>query len=435
MLKSTFVVAVALIVSCASTDRDRAWVAEALRSRHVTSAAIGTPHPPQALQQMVRDGLSASEAVTIALANNPTYQADLARIDSARADLDEANTPVNPQLSLLAAIGPISAMATLLAPLESMWQIPHRSAMAARTVESIAESLVQSGLDLARDAKVAHANRALAEDRLRIRGELVAVATELEQLAEQRVTLGEAAPAEVLSLKTEVTLAEDQVEVGKTEVDLTRAQLRSVLGIETHEVGGFAISPAPLLETLPSLRELSATARHSRPDVHAAELAVLAAGERAGWERSKVMAVAAQFEGHWTRPDTYASRMGLCFELPIFGSNPGGRGRAQAELQRSAAALRSLRQRVSLELLQAHTAATQARASLVRFRESVLPALDAARTDAAQSYKLGEETYVAVLDLLRRGGEARLRETELVAQARRADAELERATGARIGAE
>ncbi|MDB4974451.1 MAG: Heavy metal efflux outer membrane protein CzcC family [Myxococcaceae bacterium] len=413
------------------SDRDRAWVAQQVRTRQGTGA-LSSSRTPAMIDALLADGLDEDEAVALALANNPAYQADLSRIDSARADLDEARRPANPQIGLLDAIGPVSAMATLLAPLDSLWQLSLRSKLAARTLESVAESLVQTGLDLARDTKLAHAARVLAEQRLQIRRELVGIWQQLSEVSEQRVELGEAAPSEALSLRAEAALARDLLAVSESELSLARAQLRTVLGLSPARPGFDLRAQDPPLG-LPPLQSLERVARQARPDVRAAELSLLAAGARLGWERSKVLSVALYIEGHWTRPDTYAARLGGRVEVPLFGANPGGRGRARAELLRASAALSSLRQRVLLEVLQAHTSGSQSRASLVRYRDQVLPALDASRTLATQAYELGEETYVVVLDLMRRSGEARLREAELMAQTRRADAELERAVGARIG--
>jgi cobalt-zinc-cadmium efflux system outer membrane protein len=92
-----------------------------------------------------------------------------------------------------------------------------------------------------------------------------------------------------------------------------------------------------------------------------------------------------------------------------------------------------LRQRVLAEVQRAHVRATQAHASLDRQRSEVLPALEEARAGALTAYELGEQPYLPVLIVLRSLVEAKLREAELLADARRAEAELERAVGARLG--
>lgn len=415
------------VMACSHGSPDRNWVAQTLRTRHAVPSLESS-----SLEVMLGDGLTPHEAVAIALANNPTYQADLARVDSARADLEEARRPSNPQLGLLGALGPVSAMATVLAPLDSLWLVPTRSKFAERTLESVAESLVQSGLDLARDVQVAHATRVLAEHRVTIRRELVAVWRELADLAAQRVEAGEAAPSEALSVRADAEVARDALAVSEAELAVARTQLRTVLGLGPH-APTFDVVSWQEHTALPELASLTALARTARPDVRASELALLAACAQAGWERARIFTLAAYVEGHWTKPDTLAARLGGRIDLPLFGANPGGRGRAQAAIARASATTVAVRQRVMLEVVQAYASAGQGRASLARYREDVLPALTSALETASQGYSLGEEAYVVVLDLMRRRGEARLREADLMTQVRRADAELERATGARIG--
>ncbi|MEY4576498.1 MAG: hypothetical protein RL701_1201 [Pseudomonadota bacterium] len=416
---------IAFALSCATSDRDRAWVRHALAARGTQTAGAND------LAARSRDGLDEDDAVATALARSPVYQADLARIDTARADLDEAQRPANPQLTLMAALGPISAFATLLAPLESLWQLPYRSAVAARALEAVASSLVQSGLDLARDARLAHSARALAEDRVRIRRDLARISEQLNTLAQQRLDVGEAAPAESAAMRAEAALARDAHAISVSEREIARAELRAVLGLE-RDAPRFelAFRRSPVVPT--ALEPLLRAARHARPDLCAAEFALTAALARAGWEHARIVAVAAQLEGHWTKPDVLAARAGGRIELPLFGANPGGIGRAEAEISRARAQLSATRQRVVLEVMRARTSALQAQASLERYRNEVRPALQQALDSAEQSYALGEDSYTAVLDLARRSGEAQLREAELLAQTRRADAELERAVGGRM---
>lgn len=419
-----------LALGCAGSNRDRAWVTNELSDRGFTSSG-----GDDALDRLA-GGVDEDDAVAIALASSPTYAADLARIDSARADLDEAGRPANPQITLLGALGPVSMLATLLAPLESLWQIPLRTDASARALEGVAESLVQSGLDLARDARLAHVERGLAEERVRIRAALAETAIELSRIASARARLGETSPAEAATVHAEASAAINAHQESEAQLLAARARLRTVLGLDGG-VPPFDIVFARTPAEPPTIEALIGIARASRPDVRAAELAVHAAAARAGWERSRVVAIAAQIEGHWTRSegaDELAMRMGARIELPIFGANPGGIGRAEAEIARATAALEIARQRVVLEIVEAHTRMAQAQRSLALQRAEVLPALEEALRVAQMSYEVGEETFVVVLDVLRRIGEARLREADLVAEARRADAELERAVGARIGA-
>lgn len=415
---------------CASSDRDRAWVGRALEERGLPATSGGDD-----VLALTEDGVDEREVVAIALARSPSYRAELARVDAARADLDEASRPANPQLTLAAGVGPISTLATLLAPLESLWQIPLRTEAAARALESIAEGLVQTGLDLARDARLAHAERALAEDRLRVLTTLGEHWTAIASIAAIRAEAGEATPAEEALVRAGARVGLDAVQQAEREVTITRARLRAVLAMP-DERGAFEIRFVHAPSAPPAVATLVNLARESRPDVRAAELGVTAAASRAGWERSRIVALAAHIEGHWTDPGVLSLRAGGRIELPLFSQNQGGVGRAEAEILRSEALLEGARVRVVQEVVTAHARAERAHASLAAYRSEVLPALDEGLRVASQSFTVGEESYLVVLDALRQLGEARLREAELVAETRRAEAELERAVGARIpGAE
>ncbi len=417
--------ALALVMAsaCVSSSRDRGWVEHALAERGAA---------PSAGRRSIEGGVSEQEAVSLALAHSPAYRAELARLDIATADLDEASRPANPQITVMGALGPISAFATLLAPLESLWQLPQRTEAASRELESVAESLVQVGLDLARDVRVAHAEVLLAEDRRRVRASLAETWTELSRIAEARVRLGDTSPAESATVLAEARLAADAVTSSDNALRIARARLRTTMGLDASVATFDVVASERSEASLPDLGDLIAIARTSRPDVRAAELSIKAAAARAGWERTRMVALAAQIEGHFTQPDAFAMRIGGRLEIPIFGANVGGRGRADAEVGRAEARLEQIRQRVVLEIIEAHTRAIEAERSLAVYRRDVLPALDEALRVATLSYELGEETYVVVLDVLRRIADARLREAELVAETRRAHAEIERAVGARL---
>jgi len=284
-----------------------------------------------------------------------------------------------------------------------------------------------------RDARLAHVERGLAEDRLRARSALARTTAELARLGELRAEAGEGDLGEAAALRAEAAIAQDAQTASASALAIAQAQLRTVLGLSDSDPD-FDIAFQRNHVEPASLQDLLTMARSSRPDVRAAELTWRGALARTRWERTRILAVATQLEGHWTQPDTLASRMGARVELPIFQANPGGTGRAEAEVQRAAASLVALRQRVVLELMQARTRAVQADTSLATYRSRVLPQLEDARRVMSRNYEPGEQPYNVVLDVIRRQGEAHLREVELVADYRRALAELERAAGARLGA-
>jgi len=74
------------------------------------------------------DGLSQDEAIALALWNNAQFQADLAALGFACADLLEANMLSNPVFSILFPVSPELLEAALDIPIDVLWQRPHRVA-------------------------------------------------------------------------------------------------------------------------------------------------------------------------------------------------------------------------------------------------------------------------------------------------------------------
>ena len=412
-------------VGCAGSDRDRAWVLSRLEDRGMTTAGGERVDAP------IAGELDETDVSAVALARSPRFQAELARIDSARADLDEAGRIANPQLTLAGPFGPISALALILVPLESLWQLPSRTETATRALESTAETVVQTGLDVARDARLAHVEVLLAQDRVALRRSLLELNTEFARITEVRARLGETTPAEAALARAEERTAADALQAGETAIEMTFARLREQLGLRSEDAI-FAVAYRHDPIEPPSASELLRAARASRPDVRGAELAIEMAAARAGWERTRILTLSAQVEAQWMAPDRLGVRVGIRTELPIFGANPGGIGRADAEVLRLTALLEMVRLRVTTEVIESRARLHQSRASLATYRAEVLPALDEALRVATRTFEIGEDTYLVVLDALRRVASARLLELDLLAESRRAEAELERAIGARL---
>ena len=143
--------------ACATSGQvpDRSSIDSAIRTR--TNAGIrveGTePMPPNVA---IDDGLTSEEAVAIALWNSPSFQATLADLGIARADVVEAGLLRNPVLSLLFPVGQKQLEWTLQFPIDAIWQRPKRVAAAQLNAQAVGERLVWDGLD----ARGADANRA-----------------------------------------------------------------------------------------------------------------------------------------------------------------------------------------------------------------------------------------------------------------------------------
>lgn len=426
-----------LLAGCAArSPHDRAHVSREIERRtgHSVGPAAAPAGAPLPEGVSLADGLTEQEAVALALWNNAAFQADLAALGVARADLVEAGLLRNPILSLLFPLGAKQLEASLTWPLEPLWQRPQRVAIAKLDVERVAENLVQNGLNLARDAKVAYAEMILAQERARLAGEGVHLRRQIAELAEARLRAGDVSELEATAARTEARLAEEQATRFTHRAAVANARLRALLGLGLQETA-VEITPSPVPATAEpgALAELLKDAFAARPDLRAAELAIEAAGKRAGLERSKTVAIAGILDINEEGREGAEAGPGVQLELPFFNANTAGRARARAELERTTRHYVAVRHRIALEVREAHQRFLEARDAFAVWRGQILPPLEEAVRGAEKAYAAGEVSYLFVLETTRLLLDARLREAEATADLRRAGAQVERSVGKRTG--
>ncbi len=419
------------LAGCATSFRDRGWLDGQLRER-LGASPCGRSHDALPPDVRLADGVDEVEVVSVTLCRNPALRAELTRIDAAFATLDEARRPANPQLSMMGPIGPITAVATLLVPLESLWQLPSRTEAAAREADLAGEAVLMRALDLVRDARLFHVELGLAVDHAGVRAELARIAAEVARIAAVRAKVGDISPLDERVLSADARTSTDASELAETEIAMARARLAATLAIDDTPGGPLRATFSTDMVTPPGLRELIGFGRAARPDARSAELAISGATARAGWEQRRIVSLGALVESQWNQPAGPALRLGGRADLPIFNQNQGGIRRAEAEVERVTAQHEVVARTVIMEVTLAHARFEQATRSRQRFESEVLPALDAALEMARQGFETGDQPFLVVLDVLRRAGEGRLRRAELIAEQRRALCELERAIGARL---
>lgn len=425
-------VALATLLGCATSPYDHPWIARDLARR--TGSAVGPQRPTDAptLPRGVSldDGLTADESVALALWNNPRFHADLAQLGFSRADLEEAGQLPNPLLTLMLPVASHPLSFRVQAPLEALWQRGRRVAAAQRDVERVARSLVQSGLDLARDVRLAHAEAVLAGERLRVRAEAAATLGAILEVTRLRAAAGDVGDAELESARAEALTARDASLRAEADQQLALLALRALAGFASDPRPLRAVADPPPDAPPEAVADVVGFALSARPDLHAAGLAVEAAAARAGWERSRIVSFTAALDAVTLNPvDGLALGPGIIAPLPIFNQNQGAIGRAEAEIEQASWRAIALRQQVTTEVTQAHAQLAQARDSLARWRAEVSPSLDRSVQHAHEQFTAGEASYLVVLDATRRAIDGRLRLAELEADVRRALAQRDRSAG------
>jgi cobalt-zinc-cadmium efflux system outer membrane protein len=406
----------AVIAACATPTRSRAWLDAAVQAQtghHLGRSAreASAPLPPGC---SLEDGLDPDEAASVALWRSPTLQVELTRLDSALADLDEAARLPNPRLSFsfLAPLDPRQLALIVAWPIEAIWQVPFRSEAATRELEVVAESLVQSALDLERTIRLSHADALTARVRVGALEELALNWQVAAALAASRANAGDISQAEASAAAPEAAIARDAAARGRADVVMADARLLAGLGAPWPTLPAL-VAPEAAEPALPKVERLVARALEARPDLRAASLAVHAAAARARWERSRAFSLVATLDGQAPRGELGPNFSGgVQLDVPIFSINQGGVGRAEAALQRAAHDYLALRLTVPAEVVVARAALERAKHSIEAYA-SVMEALSEASRGARAAFEHGDAPYLVVVDATRREGEAKLRRVEL----------------------
>jgi len=412
---------------------DRAFVSDTLaqRSGHGLPAASLTASTLLPEGVVLDDGLTEDEAVATALWNNAPFHTDLARLGFARADLVAAGMIKNPVLSLLFPVGPKQLEATLSMPIDVLWQRPRRVAAAQADLERIANDLVEHGLNLVRDARVAHVELWLSRERAKLAESDAVYERRVAQITAARLRAGDIATWEVGVVLADAALAGDTARRATRDAEIAELRLRDLLGIDSS-VRDLRVEPPPAASGALATEALIREALAARPDLRAAEVAVEGAAERAGLERRKALAVSAMLDHNHEGREGPETGPGVLLEIPIFDWNRAGRARASAEMEQAAANYVATRRRVEREVREAVASLAAAKDRADYYRDEITPSVETetARIEAARS--AGDLSELDVLIHKRRLVLVRTSEIELTAELARAVAQMERSVGRRL---
>jgi cobalt-zinc-cadmium efflux system outer membrane protein len=417
--------------SCATTGQvpDRNTLDSAIRARAAAGIRVegAAPLPPDA---SIDDGLTAQEAVSIALWNSPSFQATLADLGLARADLIEAGLLRNPVLSLLFPVGPKQLEWTLQYPFEMLWQRPRRVAAAQLNAQAVGERLVWDALALVAQTRTAHADSVIADRRLQLTVENAELVERLAGITDARLRAGDISELEARSARSDAARVQVVRRAVEHDRNLARLTLAAILGLDTmaeqvRAIPGEFVDPATCGAEAARLEDALA----SRPDVRAAEISIEAAAQRARWERSRVLTLIGILDGNGRGEEGAEVGPGVNLDVPVFARNQGGISRAEAEVERASRQYAAVRAQVVADVRSAGVRAQQAQQAIAAWRDDIVPSLEIEQRQAEGAYQAGEVPLFALLDVSRRLVDGRLRLLDAEADLQRATIAVERSIG------
>ena len=379
------------------------------------------------------DGLDEAEAVATGLANNSLFQAALAQLGMAGGDAVQASLIANPQVLMYFPSGAKEGQYTLYAPIESYFLRPTRVKVANREYRRIGDQLVQNGLNVARDIRLAYIDLALVSEQSRLAVEAVEIRQSIADLTLARFKDGDISELETITSKVDVLNAKAMQGVQKQNIAISQARLASIIGIPTEAT---PLEPS-VLDTIQISNldedQLIQTALACRPDYHAARWSVAAACERSKlsrwifWRADSVLDV--RHGTDYTRTGT-----GLRFDLPIFNRNQGGILRADWEVNAAMHTRDAIRDQIYQDVRVAYRQLVLAQGNLKILESEVLPNLSDAIGISEKGFADGGTDYLLVLQTTTQYLDARARILDQRAMLRRAIAELERSVGRSLNA-
>jgi cobalt-zinc-cadmium efflux system outer membrane protein len=384
--------------------RDPSRMKIRLRSTLVTLApfALAATHAAHAQQ-----GVTLSQAVAMALRDNPDARIALAAVDSARGERRIAAALPNPMLSGLPNT-PYQYAVSL--PLDVMPSRLYRTRAAsigahASTLDR-SDVLRQVRLSVSRaflDVLLAQERRTLAKDRR-------TAVLQLLVADSVRVRAGDA-PARNL-VRSEVELARADAEQARADVDaqVSRGTLQALMGVAHPDTGFVAIGSLAYRALATPPESLEALALANRADLSAAQLRVQ--GSRASQRLASSLVLptpVVSYVRQYTAPfeSGHYYSLGVAFDLPLLNLRGGERDRAAAGL----ASARFAQDRVAIGV-QRDVAAADAefriqRALVERYESGLLRRMDEGLTAVRYAYSRGASSLLDVLDAVRSNAEVR----------------------------
>ncbi len=216
-------------------------------------------------------GLTADEAVRLALENNGELRALRSEIDAARGRLKQAGLRPNPKLNLNGArqIGgrDNNESAEFMLPLELGGRRAARIAVAQRELEARQFELADRERLLAAEVRLKFAESLASARKLNVVENSITVAKQGYDLVAARVTEGKTAPLEQNMLLVEYNRLRAARETAEGKVETVYFELRNMIGKRPDEPLRLRDEFVDLITTPPDVAVMTESALRDRPDL------------------------------------------------------------------------------------------------------------------------------------------------------------------------
>ncbi len=438
-----------VVGGCAAVDatRDYGQTAQLIGERtgitEVTLPGGDASQVDAQVNALLADGLTVQEACRIALLNNPRLRGLFLDIGVSRADIVQAGLLTNPSFSLSVQFpeggGRSKLTGGFAQQIADIWQIPIRQKIAEAQLEQTLLRVADAGLALTAETKAKY-YRALVvrESETIVRENLRLVESALE-IANERVTEGEATVVDVNLARGNVLEVERELITLKRERAVADAALSEALGLSRSDVQLNLVDTPLSLHPLADEAAIVETAIGRRLDLQLAEYRIREAEAEVrrqelsvftdvtagiGFERSsrrattgrKIWADTARVSianGELTAPDiqsrserqrersqkidwTVGPEIGIT--VPIWDQNQAQIAKAGFRLEQSQDEYDAVRNRATREIREALAVARTAQELVTFFSEKAIPQSMTNVETVRDAYKAGEQGILVLIE-------------------------------------
>ncbi|GEM_PF-1234970 len=328
--------------------------------------------------------ISKTEAIRLALLNNPGLQADFQNLGIAKADLVQAGLYTNPKIKSVFCFatddrGPgttqtnIEAMATMR--LSDLWQVPLSKHIAEDVLEIVSLRILSTILTIVEDTKIAYETCVIANLRAQNTKGLLQAARELQDEIYYRQGYGYTSDWDKDASDARVGMLEAEVKKQEAYVVQAYLKLKQLMGLRPSTSSIKVVDQFDTALTIPEFEVIETCAIEHRPEIQIAHMKIKQYQDQIRAEKAKIVKVVEagivykqDFEKPFAGWGPYFN-----ISLPIFDDNHAQIARAEFLLKQAEQKLIEEKITILTELHTSYYSLQALRQEIAQYENIVLP--------------------------------------------------------------
>lgn len=344
------------------------------------------PEMESNIKNLLSYGLNREEAVKTALMNNPSLQADFAKLGIAKADLVQAGLYTNPKTSNVFRFPTdgqprqtnIESITT--GKLSDLWQVPLRKQIFEDELEIVTLRILSSILDIVENTKSAYDACIKADLQLENAKIIESFTTQLRDEIYYRQGYGYSNELDKYNADAQVTVAQTAVAEYEKERRKAYYHFTNLLGVAPFSKN--IILTDTILDTMttPSFADLESYALEYRPEIQIARYKIKRYEDTVRFEKSRIwkdVSIGLGFKQDFDKPFR-GWGPAIDFEIPLFDTNYAQIAKAEFEFERAKKKLRYRRIAIQKELKAFLISVQKEKKEIAYYNDLVIPSYEKA---------------------------------------------------------